>query len=87
MAEMPRPKAEIVWYLGNTQIYDDIQVQDTKLNETGLWNSVSTLTYQFHKEDNGRSLRCKAMHAGYDKSDPNDQAQRETATEVDVQCK
>ncbi|XP_043230356.1 uncharacterized protein LOC122385840 isoform X2 [Amphibalanus amphitrite] len=85
MAEMARPKAEIVWYLGNTQLYDSIEVQDTQVNSTGHWNSLSTLTYQFHKEDNGKSLRCVASHAGYDKDDMGDQQARETAVDVDVQ--
>ena len=87
MAEMARPKANIAWYLGNTQLYDSIEVQDTPVNNTGLWNSVSTLTYQFHKEDNGKRLRCQASHAGYDKDDLDDQQARETAVDVDVQCK
>ena len=89
MAELARPNAEIVWYLGNTQLYDTIEVEDTQVPDTNLWNivfsrwnSVSTLTYQFHKEDLGKELRCRANHVGYDVGD---REERERSVMVDVQ--
>ena len=78
--ERARPKAEIAWYLGNTELYDHIEVEYTQ--EAGLWTSVSTLTYQFRREDLGKRLRCRAIHVGYDREDDQD---RERAVEVDVQ--
>ena len=84
-AENSRPKAEIFWYLDNIQIYDNIEVDDKQQQDSRLWTSVSTLTYQFRREDLGKRLRCVASHAGYDKSD-RDQEQRERTVEVNVEC-
>ncbi|XP_037090520.1 fasciclin-3-like isoform X2 [Pollicipes pollicipes] len=64
-----RPKAELLWYLDDVELFEGVTVEDEVDPGSKLVTSRSTLTYQFSREDDGAGLRCAARHPGYDEQD------------------
>ncbi|XP_037069739.1 uncharacterized protein LOC119091190, partial [Pollicipes pollicipes] len=64
-----RPKAELLWYLDDVELFEGVTVEDEVDPGSKLVTSRATLTYQFSREDDGAGLRCAARHPGYDEQD------------------